>query len=93
MGVASNIHQEHLYRKHFPKHGPEARLYWAMGAGVLFPVGIFLYAWTAYESVHWIAMVIGLTIFMWATFMIYLGSFTYLADWYVLSFASESCVI
>ncbi|KZV74466.1 MFS general substrate transporter [Peniophora sp. CONT] len=82
LGVASNVHQERLYRKHFPKHGPEARLYWAMGAGVLFPVGVFIYAWTAFENVHWIGMVIGLTLFMWATFMIYLGSFTYLADCY-----------
>ena len=54
-----------------------------MGAGVLFPVGMFIYAWTAFDSIHWIAMIIGLTLFMWATFMIYLGSFTYLADWYV----------
>ena len=83
MGVASNVHQECLYRKHFPKQGPEARLYWAMGAGVLFPVGMFIYAWTAFESIHWIAMIIGLILFMWATFMIYLGSFTDLADWYV----------
>ena len=32
---------------------------------------------------HWIAMIIELTLFMWATFMIYFGSFTYLVDWYV----------
>lgn len=49
-----------------------------------------MYAWTAYESVHWIAMAIGLTLFMWATFIIYLGSFTYLSDWYVCYSATKT---
>lgn len=81
-GILSNFHQDSLYRKHFPRRGPEARLCWAMAAGVMFPAAEFIYAWTSFPSVPWIAMVIGITLFMWATFVIYLAGFSYLADCY-----------
>ncbi|KAI0321592.1 major facilitator superfamily domain-containing protein [Amylostereum chailletii] len=81
-GFVSNFHQEKLYRQGVLKRGPEARLYWACVSGILFPIGMFIYAWTTFPHVPWIAMVIGLTIFMWGTFMIYLAAFSYLADCY-----------
>ncbi|KAH9175933.1 major facilitator superfamily domain-containing protein [Lactarius sanguifluus] len=61
---------------------PEARLTWARFAGIMFPVGMFVYAWTSFSRVSWIAMTIGIVIFIWATFIIYLAAFTYLADCY-----------
>jgi len=82
LGVITNIFQERLYQKNFPKRGPEARLYWACAAGVTFPIGMLIYAWCSYPQVPWIALVIGLVIFMWAAFTIYLAVFTYLADCY-----------
>jgi hypothetical protein len=33
-----------------------------MVAGVLFPVSMFIYAWTAFPYVHWIAPTIGITV-------------------------------
>ncbi|GJJ11461.1 hypothetical protein Clacol_005694 [Clathrus columnatus] len=63
--------------------GPEARLYAAMVAAVLFPVGCFIYAWTALHSVHaWIGPMCGIFTFFVALFIMYLASFTYLADSY-----------
>jgi hypothetical protein len=50
------------FRKNYDKRGPEARLYGALVAGILFPVGMFLFAWTAFPHVHWIAPVIGITV-------------------------------
>ena len=45
--------------KYHPTKGPEARLFSACLAAVLFPAGMFIYGWTAFPSVPWIGMVIG----------------------------------
>ncbi|KAJ7223281.1 MFS general substrate transporter [Mycena pura] len=82
LGFATNLHQESLYRKHFPTRGPEARLFAACGAALLFPAGMFIYAWGARATTPWIVPVLGVTLFMWATFIMYLAVFTYLADCY-----------
>lgn len=73
-----------LRRRYFPFKGPEARLFGACFAAVLLPVGMFIYAWSSFRSVPWIALVIGITIFIWGVFIIYLAVFSYLADWYDL---------
>ncbi|KAK7458023.1 hypothetical protein VKT23_009931 [Stygiomarasmius scandens] len=84
IGFATNFYQESLYRKHFPSRGPEARLYSACVAAILFPAGMFIYAWCSEAYIHWIVPLIGITLFMWATFVMYLAVFTYLADCYGL---------
>ena len=45
------------------------------------PAAMFIYAWTSFPNVPWIAPCIAVALFMWATFIIYLAVFTYLADW------------
>ncbi|KAL0953642.1 hypothetical protein HGRIS_004846 [Hohenbuehelia grisea] len=82
LGFATIMYQERLYRKYFPKKGIEARLYPACLAAILLPVGLLIYAWCSFPWVHWMALIIGLTTFMWASFMIYHTVFTYLADCY-----------
>ncbi|KAJ7820691.1 hypothetical protein B0H13DRAFT_2129939, partial [Mycena leptocephala] len=82
LGFATNFYQDSLYRKYFPIRGPEARLFAACGAALLFPTGMFIYAWGANAAIPWIVPVIGVTLFMWATFIMYLAVFTYLADCY-----------
>lgn len=82
LGFCSNFHQERVYQRSVRERGPEARLTWARFAGIMFPVGMFVYAWTSFSRVPWIAMTIGIVIFIWATFIIYLAAFTYLADCY-----------
>lgn len=47
-------------RKYHPTKGPEARLFSACLAALLFPAGMFIYAWTASPSVPWIGMVMGI---------------------------------
>lgn len=89
LGFLSNLHQERLYQRNVGKRGPEARLYWPCIAAVIFPVGMFIYAWTTFSKVHWIALVIGLVLIFWAIYIIYLAVFTYLADCYG-PFASSS---
>ncbi|KAJ7466776.1 MFS general substrate transporter [Mycena galericulata] len=70
LGFATNLYQESLYRKHFPTLGPEARLFSACGAALVFPAGMFVYAWGAQARVHWIVPILGVMVF------------TYLADCY-----------
>ncbi|THH08248.1 hypothetical protein EW145_g2823 [Phellinidium pouzarii] len=83
LGYASNmLYQEKIYDAKFKIRGHEARLYSSCFAGVLFPISMFLYAWTSLPQVHWIGMAIGITLFMWTIFIIYLAVFTYLADCY-----------
>jgi hypothetical protein len=51
-----------LTRKYFPIRGPEARLFAACGAALLFPTGMFIYAWGANAAIPWIVPVIGVTV-------------------------------
>ncbi|KAF8836966.1 MFS general substrate transporter [Paxillus ammoniavirescens] len=81
-GWFANMYQEVLYRKHVDRKGPEARLYSALVAAVLLPTGMFIYAWTARPTIHWVVPLIGLTVFMVGTFIIYQVVFVYLADCY-----------
>ncbi|KAF9078033.1 MFS polyamine transporter [Rhodocollybia butyracea] len=82
IGFATNFYQDHLYRKNFPTRGPESRLYLACCAAVLVPCGMFIYAWSTFSHVPWIALAIGITILIYGIFIIYLAVFTYLADCY-----------
>lgn len=42
---------------------PEHRLPPAIAGSILVPIGIFIFGWTTYSSVHWIVPIIGSTIF------------------------------
>ncbi|KZT70822.1 MFS general substrate transporter [Daedalea quercina L-15889] len=82
VGLGTNQIQERLYARNVATRGPEARLYMPMFAAILFPAGMFIYAWCTYTRVNWIALAIGIVLIMWALFIIYLAVFTYLADCY-----------
>ncbi|GJE93234.1 MFS general substrate transporter [Phanerochaete sordida] len=88
-GVLAQQYQEKLYRKHQPTRGPEARLYMAMVAGIVFTGALFIYAWCASASVHWISLCIAIVLVEFSSFTIYLAVFTYLADCYG-TFASSA---
>ncbi|TFK52049.1 MFS general substrate transporter [Heliocybe sulcata] len=81
-GFLMNLYQERLYQRYVSVRGPEARLYCACVAGVLFPVGLFIYAWSSFSFVYWIGLAVGIVVFMWALFVMYLAVFSYLADCY-----------
>ncbi|TVY20810.1 Efflux pump atB [Lachnellula arida] len=68
---------------------PEYRLPPAIAGAVLVPVGIFLFAWTTYASVHWIVPIIGSSIFGMGTLLVFSGIFTFLVDAYPLYAASS----
>lgn len=49
------------------------------------PTAMFIYAWSSFKFVPWVALTIGITLYIWATFIIYLAGFNYIADWWVTS--------
>ncbi|KAF8524182.1 major facilitator superfamily domain-containing protein [Gautieria morchelliformis] len=84
IGFLSNFYQERLYSRNVERIGPEARLYSALAAAILFPIGCFIYAWTTLPSIHWVGPMFGILVFITALFIIYLAVFSYLADTYYI---------
>lgn len=80
-GIANYFLQERFYQK---KKTPEARLYLAMVGGVCLPIGCFIYAWTSYPNIHWMGQCVGLTIILFAIYIIYNTAFAYMSDAYRL---------
>lgn len=61
---------------------PEWRLPPAILGGPLVTIGLFIFAWTIYPNVHWIAPIIGSAVFGAGTILVYSGIFTFLVDAY-----------
>lgn len=57
---------------------PEFRLPSAIAGAVLVPIGLFIFAWTAYPWVHWMGPIIGSAIFGCGTLLVFTGIFTFL---------------
>lgn len=54
----------------------------AIAGGPLVTIGLFMFAWTIYPSVHWIVPIIGSAFFGAGTILVYSGVFTFLVDAY-----------
>ncbi|KAI1137546.1 MFS transporter [Hypoxylon sp. FL0543] len=67
---------------------PEARLGNAMVGSIVLPIGLFLFAWTTYPSVHWIVPIIGGMFFACGLVMVFISLMSYLIDSYVVYAAS-----
>jgi hypothetical protein len=62
VGFAGALYQERLYAHKAAARGPEARLYLACAAALVFPAGMFIYAWCAFASVPWIGLCVGVVV-------------------------------
>ncbi|KAL5350758.1 hypothetical protein ACLOAV_004327 [Pseudogymnoascus australis] len=61
---------------------PEHRLPPAIAGSILVPIGIFIFGWTTYSSVHWIVPIVGSSIFAIGNLLVFTGIFTFLVDAY-----------
>ncbi|KAI1461038.1 MFS general substrate transporter [Annulohypoxylon moriforme] len=77
-----------LLEKNDGRPEPEFRLPSAICGAILVPIGLFIFAWSAYPWVHWIVPIIGSGIFGCGTLMVFTGIFTFLVDAYPLYAAS-----
>ncbi|KAL3964475.1 hypothetical protein ACCO45_001479 [Purpureocillium lilacinum] len=67
---------------------PEARLPPALVGSILLPVGLFWFAWTNGNSVHWVVPIIGSGFFAAGIVLVFLSLMNYLVDSYVIFAAS-----
>ncbi|KAI0102654.1 major facilitator superfamily domain-containing protein [Nemania sp. FL0031] len=69
-------------RRKFPAESPESRLYLTCFAGVLLPVGLYLFGFSAQPSIHWIVPTVAIGLATAGIYYVYLATFNYLADIY-----------
>jgi len=67
---------------------PEARLPPALIGSVCLPIGLFVFAWTNYPSIHWIVCVIFTAPFGFGMVLVFLSVMNYLIDSYTIYAAS-----
>ena len=67
---------------------PEARLPPSMIGSVFIPVGLFIFAWTNYPSIHWIVCIIFTAPFGFGMVLVFLSIMNYLIDAYTIYAAS-----
>jgi MFS family permease len=77
-----------LVRNNSNKSEPEYRLPPSIGGSILTIIGLFLFAWTIYPSVHWIVPIIGSAFFGAGTVLVFSGVFTFLVEAFPLYAAS-----
>ncbi|KAH7120528.1 major facilitator superfamily domain-containing protein [Dactylonectria macrodidyma] len=61
---------------------PEFRLPPAMAGAIIVPVGLFIFAWTAFPSIHWVVPIVGSAVFGIGNLLVFNGIFTFLVDAY-----------
>lgn len=69
-----------MSEKHDGNLPPEARLPGAIVGSVLLPIGLFWFAWTDGNNVHWIVPIIGSMFFATGLVLVFLSLMNYLID-------------
>ncbi|KAF1816874.1 MFS general substrate transporter [Eremomyces bilateralis CBS 781.70] len=78
-----SIYQEKLAKRYGKMlNTPEGRLYFSCVESALLPIGLFMFGWTSFASIHWIVPTIAIGLATMGIFSIYLAVFNYLADTY-----------
>jgi MFS family permease len=77
------IYQEKIAKRYGKlANTPEGRLYFACIESALMPIGLFMFGWTSFSTIHWIVPSIAIALATMGIFAIYLAVFNYLADTY-----------
>lgn len=92
-GTAMSIYDNKRYIRVASKYPagmapPEARLPPAILGSIFLPIGLFWFAWTNGPQIHWIVPIIGSAFFSCGIVLVFLASFVYLVDSYVIFAAS-----
>ncbi|POS76577.1 fluconazole resistance protein 1 [Diaporthe helianthi] len=90
--VAYAMFDNKRYARVSEEHGgmapPEARLPMAIVGSAFIPVGLFWFAWTNGDNVHWVVPIIGSAFFAVGIVLVFLSLMNYLIDSYVVFAAS-----
>lgn len=83
---------DRLLAAHSEKNGnvaaPELRIKILPAGGILLPIGLFIYGWTAQYKVHWIVPMIGMGLTGIANIIIFMSIVLYLVDTFTIYAAS-----
>ncbi|KAI0130532.1 MFS multidrug transporter-like protein [Xylariales sp. AK1849] len=60
----------------------EGRLWWLMYTAPCLPIGLFIFAWTSTNQVHWLAPVVGTSIIGIANYAVYMATIDYMVAAY-----------
>ncbi|USP82743.1 uncharacterized protein yc1106_10017 [Curvularia clavata] len=83
LGSVISVYQGKIAQRHGKAtHTPEGRLYFACVMSISMPIGLFMFGWTSFSSIHWVVPAIAIGIATLGIFTIYLATFNYLADTY-----------
>jgi hypothetical protein len=88
LAMPISLYCDKLYRRHVATVGPEARMYAGMIGGLLVTIGAWIWAWTSWQSIHWLVPLIGVTILYAGLLQVYLTCFNYITDGYTFYAAS-----
>ncbi|KAF3770428.1 MFS general substrate transporter [Cryphonectria parasitica EP155] len=86
--MVDNIRYTKISKKLGGDVPPEARLPGAIVGSILLPVGLFWFAWTNGNNVHWVVPIIGSAFFATGLVLVFLSLMNYLIDSYVVFAAS-----
>jgi len=91
-GPITNLWQERYYQRRIRdangKNVPEARLQMGKVAAIIFPLSLFWFAWTTYQTVHWIVPIIASAFWGWSFYTLILMTYIYTEDAYKVYSAS-----
>jgi len=92
IGVIYSIFDNKRYARVEEQNGgeapPEARLPPAAVGAVAIPIGMMIFAWTNYPSIHWIVCIIASAPFGFGMVLVFLACMNYLIDAYTIYAAS-----
>lgn len=86
--IPDNKRYVRLEEEHDGFAPPEARLPPAMIGSIALPIGLFWFAWTNYNSIHWMASVAAGAPFGFGMVLVFLSIMNYLIDSYTIFAAS-----
>jgi DHA1 family multidrug resistance protein-like MFS transporter len=69
---------------------PESRLYGAMIGSFVLPIGLFLFAWTARPSIHWIVPITAQGISILGSILVYVSSNFFMMDTYGAKYGASA---
>jgi hypothetical protein len=87
-----SIYQESWGMKHYPSKiggSPEGRMLFTCIESALLPIGLFMFAWTCYPSIHPVVPALAIGVATMGIFSVFLAVFNYSADCYH-SYASSA---
>lgn len=92
LGPPTQIWQERSYQKRVSATGganiPEARVQLGQVAAVTFPISLFIFAFTSYTWLSWVAPVVASGLWGWSIYTLILMTYTYTEDSYGIFSAS-----